>query len=211
VTGTATRVELDSLGVAAEPARWRSLGFTVDDDGTCRVGTVRLALTGEGRGKGIHSWALRADGRLEGDLDGLTPAMSERQAAAPAAHDNGTLALDHLVVLTPDLERTVAGLEDGGLENRGTFHYGGQRQSFFRLGEVLLEVVGPEQREGDGPSRLFGLAFTVADIDAAADFLGEHLGQVKDAAQPGRRIATLRSAAGAGCAVALMSPGPPVA
>ncbi len=44
----------------------------------------------------------------------------------------------------------------------------------------------------EGPATLWGLTHVVADIDATADLLGERVGRVKDAVQPGRRIATLR-------------------
>jgi hypothetical protein len=66
------------------------------------------------------------------------------------------------------------------------------RQTFFRLGEVILELIGPNEPQGDGPAAFFGLAYTVADIDALPDLYGEHLGRVKEAVQPGRRITTLR-------------------
>ena len=42
------------------------------------------------------------------------------------------------------------------------------RQTFFRLGPVILELVGPPQPDGDGPARFWGIAFTVADLDATA-------------------------------------------
>jgi hypothetical protein len=83
------------------------------------------------------------------------------------------------------------------------------RQVFFRPGEAIIELVGPPTPEGTAPARFFGLAFTVADLDATAAYLGEHLGQPKDAVQPGRHIATVRSAAGLGVPVAFMTPEPP--
>jgi hypothetical protein len=47
---------------------------------------------------------------------------------------------------------------------------------------------------------------TVSDIDACAALLGDHLGPVKDAVQPGRRIATLRhEACGLTVPIAFMS------
>jgi hypothetical protein len=81
-------------------------------------------------------------------------------------------------------------------------------QTFFKLREVVLELIGPAvPDELDTPAHFYGLAFTVEDLDATAAFLGDKLGRVKDAVQPGRQIATLRKEASAGLAVAFMSPG----
>ena len=66
------------------------------------------------------------------------------------------------------------------------------RQVFHRLGDVIVEVVGSPYAAGDGPSSLWGITFTVQDIDAAAAFFGDRTSRVKDAVQPGRRITTLR-------------------
>jgi hypothetical protein len=48
----------------------------------------------------------------------------------------------------------------------------------------------------------------VKELDALASRLGDRLGSIRDAVQPGRRIATLRESAGLGQAVAFMSPEP---
>ena len=86
---------------------------------------------------------------------------------------------------------------------------GKYRQAFFRLGRPILEVVeAADMGEGE-PPRFWGITFTTADIDAAAKLLGDKLGRVKDAVQPGRRIATVRKEAGLGLPVALISPRPP--
>ena len=90
---------------------------------------------------------------------------------------------------------------------------GAPRQAFFRVGEPVLEVVQapPGTRiaeDRDGPARLWGISFAVADLDATVASLGDLAGEPRDAVQPGRRIATLRREAGIGTAVAFMSPGP---
>jgi hypothetical protein len=83
------------------------------------------------------------------------------------------------------------------------------RQMFFRLGEVILEVVGQPDTSGEGDPGFFGLAITVADLDAAGSLLGPALGDAKDAVQDGRRIATLRHRdLSMSVATALMSPEP---
>jgi hypothetical protein len=101
----------------------------------------------------------------------------------------------------------VEELERQGFELRrrreGPTPGGSTRQAFFRAGEPILEVVqAPEgssvARDPDGPARLWGLACLVDDMEHTARALGDLLGRPRDAVQPGRRIATLRSEAGSG-------------
>jgi hypothetical protein len=81
------------------------------------------------------------------------------------------------------------------------------RQVFFRMGEVILELIGQVDGEGDGAPGFFGIAVTVDDLDALAATLGDHLGGIKDAVQEGRRIATLRHRdLGMSVATAFMTP-----
>jgi hypothetical protein len=204
-------VRLAALAVADEPAAWTDAGFAVDGGGRCWLGDVAVALT-PGTGTGVQAWSVEG---VDGPVDGL-PALDlppEEPVDAAVLHPNGTTAVDHVVVMTPDLDRTVAALEQAGLESRRVrdADAGGRpiRQVFFRLGDPVLEVVGPPEPSGDGPARFFGLALTVADLDGTATALGDHLGEVKDAVQPGRRIATLRRSAGCTTALAFMSPPPP--
>lgn len=209
-------VTIDEILVGDPPEAWEAAGFSVDDDGTCRIGTVRVRLVGRDGGKRILGWSLRdapgprlADGRL----DGLPTTASEAPPAEPAEHPNGARYVDHVVLLSPNLPRTVAALEEIGLTPRGereTDTYGSpMRQVFFRLGEVILELVGGTE-PGEGEPGFFGLAITVGDLDATAAHLGAALGAPKDAVQEGRRIATLRHRdLGMSVATAFMSPEPP--
>jgi hypothetical protein len=191
-------VTIDEILVGDAPETWAAAGFTVDDDGTCRIGTVRVRLVGRDGGKRILGWSLRGapEARLaDGRLDGLPTTSSTAAPADPAEHANGATHIDHVVLLSPDLPRTTAALEAIDLSPRGereTDSYGApMRQIFFRMGEVILELVGGTE-PGEGDPGFFGLAITVADLDATAALLGEHLGRAKDAVQEGRRIATLR-------------------
>jgi hypothetical protein len=176
------------------------------------VGRVRLAFEG-GEG-GITAVALSGTESL--DLDGL-PALAADPASvdsartqAPPGHPIGAVRVDHIVAFTPDLERTVAALEKTGIElrrRRGPDEPGPPAaQAFFRLGEVILEVV--ERSASSGPAGFWGITFRVADLDACARLLGERLGEPREAVQPGRRIATLRREAGLGLPVALISEKP---
>jgi hypothetical protein len=213
---TRMAVTIDEILVGDPPAAWSAAGFAVDHDGTCRVGTVRVRLVGRAGGKRILGWSLRGapEARLaDGSLDGLPTTASAAAPAVPAAHANGALHIDHVVLLSPDLDRTTTALEAIGVAPRGerqTESYGApMRQVFFRLGEVILELVGQPGAAGEGDPGFFGLAITVADLSASAELLGDHLGAVKDAVQEGRQIATLRHRdLGMSVATALMSPEP---
>ncbi len=69
----------------------------------------------------------------------------------------------------------------------------------------MIEVV-THPGVAEGPANLWGLVLTVVDLDVATARLGDQLGPVKDAVQPGRRIATVRESLGLGCPVALITP-----
>lgn len=185
---------LGSLVLGDEPAAWRAAGFTVDGD-VCRVGSVSVRLAG-GDQPGVLGWTLG---------EGATGTAPE--------HPLGALQIDHLVLVTPSLARTTAEMEARGLDVRRVRDYdlagAPMQQVFFRAGEVILEVVGKPGEDGAGPGTWWGITFTVADLDAAAAYLGDRCGRIKDAVQPGRRIATVRhQELGLSLATALMSPRP---
>lgn len=202
---------IDELTLADGAETWARLGFEVREQ-CVQLGRVRLRLAGEG--SGIAGWSLR--GIAGAELDGLPTSISERPLPEPAGpHPNGVLALDHVVAMTPDLDRTIAALQSAGLDLRRVREEptpaGAPRQGFFRLGEAILEVVqipdGAIERAGgrQAPAFLWGLALTVADLDGIITRLGEDAGDARPAVQPGRRIVTLRRSAGLSVPVALMS------
>ncbi|WP_319453756.1 MULTISPECIES: glyoxalase [unclassified Mycobacterium] len=183
----------------ADPAdAWTRAGFSVDSDAVCRIGGVRIRLVGRDTGTGIVGWSLRGlpPDRSIDDLDGVPTTRSDDVPAAPATHPNGVIAIDHVVLLSPDLGRTVESLAAVGVDPRRERmgELGGRpiRQIFFRLGEVIVEVVGSPETASEGPSTLWGMTYVVADLDATASFFGDRTSPVKDAVQPGRRITTLR-------------------
>jgi len=191
-------VGIEELEIADPADAWRQAGFSVDSDAVCRVGGVRIRLVGRARGAGIVGWSLRglpSNGSV-GDLDGIPTTTSSALAAAPAAHANGVTAIDHIVLLSPDLGRTVESLVSIGVNPRRErdAELGGRpvRQIFFRMGEAILEVVGSPGTADEGPSTLWGVTYVAADIDATASFFGDRTTPVKEAVQPGRRITTLR-------------------
>ncbi len=208
--GTPTLAELE---LADEPARWAALGFDVGADG-CRLGGVEIRFRDGGGQRGIVGWALRD--LLSTELDGLPTALCERAGAGgESAHANGAVAIDHIVAMSPALERSVAALRAAGLDLRRVREEptpaGAPRQAFFRVGREILELVQePEdvvERAGgaDRPARFWGLAVLVDDLDHAVAAMAPHVGTVRAAVQPGRRIATVRRSAGLAVPLALMS------
>ncbi|MGB9251007.1 MAG: glyoxalase [Mycobacterium sp.] len=198
VNERADNVTVDEFEVADPADTWVQAGFSVDSDSVCRVGGVQIRLSGRARGTGIVGWSLRglpSDGPLQ-DVDGIPTTRSDAVAVVPARHANGVRAIDHVVLLSPDLRRTVESLTAIGIESRRERDHqlGGRpmRQIFFRAGEVIIEVVGSPETAGEGPSSLWGITYVVADIDATAAYFGDRTAPVKDAVQPGRRITTLR-------------------
>ena len=147
-------------------------------------------------GTGVVGWSLRGLPAGVRDVDGIPTTASAGQQSTPAAHPNGVTTIDHVVLFSPDLSRTVAALRALGVPPRRDrdAELGGRpiRQIFFRFGPVILEVVGAPDMAGTGPSSLWGITYTVADIDATAAFLGTATAPIKAAVQPGRRITTLK-------------------
>lgn len=203
---------LDELTVADSPRAWRDCGFRVEDD-ECVVGDVRIRFAPE-EGRGLTGWSLRGIDSV--DLDGLPTSLSDRPAAeAEPGHPNGIASLDHVVAISSDLDRTTAALEAAGLDLRRIREEptpaGAPRQAFFRLGSTILEVVQepPEATEragGERPAFFWGLAFIAPDMEQTVASLGDRVGEIRPAVQPGRQIATLRRSAGLSVPVALMTP-----
>src|SRR5262249_48598758 len=75
--------------------------------------------------------------------------------------------IDHVVVVSPDPERTIAALAEHGVvprQRRRTNQYGPLfTQTFFRLGDPILELIGPDDPAGAEPARFYRIAFTGRD------------------------------------------------
>jgi hypothetical protein len=173
-----------------------------------------VVLRFDGDRPGISSWTVRHTGEAAGtrSVDGLTTEVVGAASVVPGPHHpNGTTGLDHIVVSTTDVDRTTAALRSLGVEPRrtrdATVGEATRRQRFFRMG-TIVELVGPVEPEpGGGPARLWGLALVSRDLEATASWLGHRIGPIKDAVQPGRRIATVRTRElGMSVPVAIMSP-----
>jgi hypothetical protein len=211
--------------VAGDPDVWRSLGFVVTDDGHLPLYGTSLRIVApadvssghvDGAPAGITGWTLSgvpvaADATAPPTLlvDGLATEVVAPSTPAFAEHPIAAMGLDHVVVMTPDLERTSAAIaEFTGCELKRVREVGSMRQGFHRIGSggLIVELVErPEIPEGD--AAFWGLVVNVEDLDAACAHIGaDRISTPKDAVQPGRRIATIRADVGLGLPVALMTP-----
>lgn len=199
-----TTQRLIELHIGDAPEAWAAAGFSVTD-GATQVGHVRFQFAGPDEPRGIRSWTfdkLDQDPTGEAtDLDGVPTRVSDEVPPAAPVHSNGVDRFDHVVLMSPDGDRTTGALTAAGFEVRGTREYEigsddkgktPMRQTFFWMGDVILELVGKQDVADPGPAKLWGLAFTCTDLDATVASLGEHSSEARTAVQPGRRIASLR-------------------
>jgi hypothetical protein len=56
---------------------------------------------------------------------------------------------------------------------------------------VIIEAVGSPDTAGEAPSTLWGITYSVDDIDETAAYFAGRTTRIKDAVQPGRRITTV--------------------
>jgi hypothetical protein len=201
--------KVEWLTVAGDADAWRSIGLTVTADGLIPlVGTsIRIVPAAEGDGVGIVGWAL-SGARDTTDIDGLATEVVVPATPVYADHPLGASGLDHVVVSTADLERTSGEIALAtGCELKRIREVGSMRQGFHRIGRGGLIVELVERPDLPvGPATFWGLVLIVDDLDAAHELLGaDRISAPKDAVQPGRRIATVRSEVGLGLPVALMT------
>jgi hypothetical protein len=206
---------LIGLVVGDDPSVWAGAGFRVEDDHV-DVGGVRIRLAGRGAGAGLRGWSFEPawtqpiDGLPVVDTAPPVTSPPSTSRSTPATQPNGVTAIDHVVVASPDVERTTTALGEAGIEPRRTV-VGARGDAdvlyrFFLLGTCVLELIGPaiasEPSAAVEPARFAGLAFTTATIDE----LGDVAGEPRPAIQPGRRIATLRREIGVSVPVAFLTP-----
>ncbi|MGB5760049.1 MAG: hypothetical protein WBM50_24255 [Acidimicrobiales bacterium] len=210
--------ELRRLLIGDEPRSWADAGFDVEG-GETTIGTISLRFVGGqgagepgttgGKAGGVIGWELTDI--EDGSIDGIDSIATSEEPATAIVHPNGVVHLDHVVIMTPDLERTTSSLRRFGFSPRRTREVPGsepaRRQMFIWAGETILEVVGPTEATGSAPAAIWGMALTTTDMNLAAEAIGPHLSAPKPAVQPGRQIATIDTRAlGISIALALMTP-----
>jgi hypothetical protein len=206
------RVDWVVVGGRADP--WLGLGLVAaaeDEDGCQLVpifGTgVEIDTTAE---PGMRRLVLSG---IDGDIADIDGVLIEVRDAAPpmfAEHPLGVSHIDHVVIATDDLARTCGAIADvTGAPLKRVREAGEIRQGFHRVGGAGGLIVEVVERSGLPPdsASLWGFVFVVDDIHDACRTLGPAVvSEPRDAVQPGRFIATVRSDVGLGVPLALMSP-----
>jgi catechol 2,3-dioxygenase-like lactoylglutathione lyase family enzyme len=133
---------------------------------------------------------------------GVSIALAERSGRPPPKPPvaGAVVALDHVVINTPNPDRAVAlygarlGL-DFRLDRSNP--QWGSRLMFFRCGGAVVEIGARLGGEiSNAPDRLSGLAWRVADPDAAQARLakaGFDVSEVRAGRKPGTKVFTIRS------------------
>ena len=201
------------IDIGGQVAPWEHLGLGIAD-AHALVGNVALRFVGGA--SGIRRVFVDEAGdvslaEIDGAPWGVGAGAGGPVAGAPVASNEpstlGVTRIDHLVLMTSDLERTCGAIEQSLSEPLKRIRQAGDgvQQGFFRFGEVIVEVV-ESPKVPPGPALWWGLVLVVADIHQACGELGpEVISLPRHAVQPGRLIASVRQSAGLGTAVALMS------
>jgi hypothetical protein len=205
-----TRVAAITVGGRAAP--WHDIGIV-----SGLLGDVRLNID-ESLPAGLHHLDLIGCPTRTSHIAGLPVVhVDDAQVVDTAAPSNASpqfalhiVGVDHVVVLADDVRATCSEIEQqSGAPLKRVKEGDRGVQGFHRWGSVILEVV--ERRlvaptDSATTASYWGLVVVVDQIDEVATHLGpDVIGAPKPAVQPGRRIATVRSGAGLGVPLALMS------
>jgi catechol 2,3-dioxygenase-like lactoylglutathione lyase family enzyme len=187
-----------------------SLAFEVDDIAAAHRRLGRVGLRPEdiadGESRDVGSGATLSWKRTRAATDATHGIRmfflqrDQRLAASPKKKDSPVESLDHVVIATPDSERSAAlyGARLGvPMVLDRTNPDWGTRLMFFHCGGTVLEVSHRlKDGRGEGPDNIWGLAWRVADADAARGRMaasGLDVSEVRQGRKPGSRVFTVRS------------------
>ncbi|MBB33456.1 MAG: hypothetical protein CL455_07365 [Acidimicrobiaceae bacterium] len=210
--------QLLQITLNEDPDVWESVGFRVSQlengDSFFTLGSVRFLFVTSDEPKGFSSMGALGLGEPIDSLPfkAIEPADMEQLLSLSAeTHPNAISRIDHVVVTTSDCDRSTSAFHNAGIQSQRIRTFGEQknlvRQTFFWLGNVILELVGPDTRSGDDPAIFWGLAFVSSDIKKTLSTLGDSCTPLKEAVQTGRRITTLKTRdIGISIPIAIMTP-----
>jgi catechol 2,3-dioxygenase-like lactoylglutathione lyase family enzyme len=160
-------------------------------------GAVELE-TGEG---GVRSLRFYGEASAGVDFHGLRVHVVPHPGTGspPPATD---VAIDHVVVRTPNPERAIALWRDRlglRLALDRAFPERGLRLLFFRSGGLTFEFAAsePPPAERDGADVLYGISYRVPDLERRRERLlaaGVDVSPIRPGMRPGTSVATVRSA-----------------
>ena len=197
------------LVIGGAPTGWEAIGIHFSKEHRCLLADVSLRIDST-LTPGLHAWSISEIDASTTQIDGITTSLATNAPTPQVTPSSGfrphVVGVDHVVINTPNLQRTSDALAQltGAPLKRTRDAGNGVTQGFHKLGSVVVELVTmPSMPEG--PASLWGFVLNVQDLDSIAAHLGpDVLSPPKPAVQPGRRIATFRSAAALGVPVALM-------
>ena len=194
------------LHVGDDPSAWERLGFCINENRSL-IGRTEVVFS-DGP-KGIHSWVLRNS--MPSQFGPIPTTFTENPVPNPSiAHPNGSIGFHHVVLMVPAFDIGKTALSNAGVQVEQGRPFGSTEKAMLRsapkMGDIELELIGPESEDRSRIWELWGLVIAVSDIDATSELLGDLLGQVKPAVQKHRRIATLKKEAELGVAVAFLGP-----
>jgi catechol 2,3-dioxygenase-like lactoylglutathione lyase family enzyme len=187
-----------------------SLAFEVDDIAKAHHRLTRLGLAPDEISNGTSNdlashrtlaWKrTRASAESTHGIRLFFLERAERLVRSPDTAPAPVALLDHLVIATPDPERTAAlygarlGLD---MKLDRTIAALGTRFLFFRTGGLVFEVIHrTKDGRGDGPDKIFGVSWRVADIEATRTRLqqaGLDVSEPREGRKPGTRVFTVRT------------------
>lgn len=187
-----------------------SLVYATDDIGHAHHRLTRRGLAPQdvmpGKSKNEADGQSRQWSRFRCDdnaMAGIKTFVLEHEdgplAIQPAAA-GAVQSLDHIVINTPNPDRagTLYGTRLGlDLVLDRTAPQWNTRFLFFRVGGLTVEIINRlnETEDPAGPDAIFGLTWTVDDIEAAHERLDEAgftLSEIRKGRKPGTRIFTVR-------------------
>jgi methylmalonyl-CoA epimerase len=146
-------------------------------------------------------------------IEHLSPPDALPVAAAMHGDAEAARRLDHVVVLSPDMEasrRLWQHVISARMALDRTFPDRDRRLLFFRLGDITVEISGGAQQTAEGvgkPDRMWGLAWDVPDVAATVERLrgaGIEASDVRQGVKPGTLVATVKGDATHGVATLLI-------
>ena len=187
-----------------------SLAFGVDDIAKAHHRLTRLGLAPEpisggtstdlASGRTLTWKRIRASAESTHGIRLFFLQRNEKLARSSETASAAVSLLDHFVIATPDPDRTAAlygarlGLD---MKLDRTIPAIGTRFLFFRTGGLVFEIIHRiKDGRGDGPDKIYGVSWRVADAEATRIRLQEaglEVSEVREGRKPGTRVFTVRT------------------